>query len=819
MEFMPASIERMRLWIVIAGGLLILGILLFFAYARWQMRRVARDLPAKLGISIQQSTNGFTLSKSQGGHTLFTLHAAKVLQYRGGGRAELHDVSITLYGPDGSPADYIFGNDFEYDPAGVIQAKGEVRIDLQGLVGQGPAGANRASDEEENKHIVHVKTSDLVFDQKLGTADTNQQIEFRIADAAGSATGANFDTRAGTVILESDVALDSSVNGTPLSIRATHAQYDRAGQVLHLTRSRTEYRYGTGVSNEATVYFRDDGSAERVEAQGHVSIESGKRTITAQQASAYLDERSEPVRVTLERNVRYQSQDPLQQMQGSSDRGTLSFGPQASLRHARLAGAVSMDDRLIPPGSKSEKASDLKTIDRTLHAAQVDIDFSSAPDRRAQAQQVVATGNAAMDIHNTYVKSPPQDTSVRADRLLAILHGGSALTSLRGVGNARLMQLNSRGVTQTSSSDTLLMKFAPPSAKEKHARAGVEEGTGLQSSELQGNVVLVQKNGDKQDAKLGFTARAQRADYDAASQMVHLTGNPTVYDSNEDLAATEIEVNRSTGNAIAVGAVQVTLSNKPGTGKGSGPQGFGLGGSEPVHLVAARANLDRAKNLSLFYGSGAEKAKIWQGADYITAPILEISRLRQTLYAHGGTGAAVDAAFVSSADNTTRKVVPAEMKDRNPVVRISSNTLLYSDAEQKAVFRGGVVAEDASGSMRSDAMDVFFSSGRGAKLSVASQGRVTAPPMQRSGRQLERMVAQGHVRIELPGRLATGQELTYTIQQGRFVLVGNESEPPRLVDEVHGTVTGASLIFNDRDDSVFVSGGSSRAVTETRTAK
>jgi lipopolysaccharide export system protein LptA len=478
-----------------------------------------------------------------------------------------------------------------------------------------------------------------------------------------------------------------------------------------------------------------------------------------------------------------------------------------------------MVDRQTPAPIKAGKASDLKAVDRTLSAAQVDVDFSSTPDRRAQARQIVATGNAAIDIRNTYIKSPSEDSSVRADRLSAVLRGGTILTSLKGVGNARLTQLNSRGVTQTSSSDMLLMKFASPSVKGKPALAGTGEGTELQSSEQKGNVVLVQKSGNKQDAHPDFTARAQRVDYDAAAQMIRLTGNPTVSDSNEDLVATEIEVNRSTGNATAVGAVQVTFSNNLATGKGSGPQDLSLGGSEPVHLVATRAVLDRTKDLSTFYGSKGEKAKIWQGADSISAPVLEMSRLRRTLYAHGGTGDAVDGIFVGSAKDATRKAASAGTKSRNPVVRISSNTLLYSDAEQKASFRGGVVAEDPSGSMRSDAMDVFFSNGGGTKVSTASQGRAVGTTAQRAGGRVERMVAQGHVRIELPGRRASGQELTYTIQQGQFVLAGGESEPSRLVDEVHGTVTGASLIFNDRDDSVVVSGGPSRAVTETRTAK
>ena len=83
-----ASSENRRIALLIA---VILG---FFAYTRYKVSHFGRDLPGKLGVNIQQDANGFTFSKSQGGHTLFTLHASKLVQYKGGGRATLHDVSI-----------------------------------------------------------------------------------------------------------------------------------------------------------------------------------------------------------------------------------------------------------------------------------------------------------------------------------------------------------------------------------------------------------------------------------------------------------------------------------------------------------------------------------------------------------------------------------------------------------------------------------------------------------------------------------------------------------------------------------------------------
>jgi lipopolysaccharide export system protein LptA len=84
---------------------------------------------------------------------------------------------------------------------------------------------------------------------------------------------------------------------------------------------------------------------------------------------------------------------------------------------------------------------------------------------------------------------------------------------------------------------------------------------------------------------------------------------------------------------------------------------------------------------------------------------------------------------------------------------------------------------------------------------------------------VSKIVARGGVELEQPGRKGTGEELTYTSADGKFLLTGSSTAPPRLTDQVRGTVTGNALIFNDRDDSVVVSGGASKAVTQTRVAK
>src|SRR5579862_5108472 len=105
----------MRTMVLAAGGLLVIALVAFLAYARWKTRFILREIPQRLGANIQQEANGVTYTQARGGHTLFKLHASKVVQLKLGGRALLHDVQIELYGEDGNRVDRISGDEFEWD--------------------------------------------------------------------------------------------------------------------------------------------------------------------------------------------------------------------------------------------------------------------------------------------------------------------------------------------------------------------------------------------------------------------------------------------------------------------------------------------------------------------------------------------------------------------------------------------------------------------------------------------------------------------------------------------------------------------------------
>ncbi|MBW8869717.1 MAG: hypothetical protein JF563_02930, partial [Acidobacteriales bacterium] len=95
---MPVSISHLRRWFAGAAILVCVIIAGTYFYARHRVQNALKQVPGRIGIEIQQSAQGFTISKSDQGRTLFKLQASKAVQFKQGGHAELHDVTITLYG-------------------------------------------------------------------------------------------------------------------------------------------------------------------------------------------------------------------------------------------------------------------------------------------------------------------------------------------------------------------------------------------------------------------------------------------------------------------------------------------------------------------------------------------------------------------------------------------------------------------------------------------------------------------------------------------------------------------------------------------------
>jgi len=141
------------------------------------------------------------------------------------------------------------------------------------------------------------------------------------------------------------------------------------------------------------------------------------------------------------------------------------------------------------------------------------------------------------------------------------------------------------------------------------------------------------------------------------------------------------------------------------------------------------------------------------------------------------------------------------------VIRVRGGDLKYSEAERKAVMHGapgaGVVAETGTASVVSNDVELLL-------LPPGNHAGPDGAPA-----QVDRVTATGHVTVTSQGRRGTGERLVYSSETDEYVLTGTAANPPQMTDPAKGTVSGAALIFNSRDDSVSIEGGGRKTLTKT----
>ncbi len=844
---MRLTIQGLQRWIVVTGSLLLVLIAGLIIYGRNRFRHIEKDLPGRLGVNIQQTASGFSYTQTSQGHALFTLKASKEMQMKSG-HVLLHDVDVTLYGPPGSGrTDRIYGNDFDYDQKnGIITSQGEVNIELQGTASATPATPVSApAAGETTSNTIRVRTHGLTFLQKTGEATTTQQVEFQLPRAAGTAIGADYNSKTGVVILQSQVHITTSSNGKAAVVQAAHATLLRASDQALLVSPVVNYQTEEGSSDQATVWFRKDGTTEKIDAQGRVHMKTDNgATVDSEIAHILLDTKSQPTQADLGGGVRFASSAENETMHGSADNGTLLFasqsgnnGSQTALRHGEFRQTVSFEEDLsaLPkdPHGREQK---------TMHAEKVDVDFAPPePGGSVQARKVVGEGNPVLTTIEMPSKGPQQTTRLSGDELVALLDPGNTLRQLDGTGHTQVVQSATDGSHNTTKGDTLHATFmqqaAPtrpgesvaqaPASKSNSTRKAKKENQGprmettLAAATQDGHVVLTETPAKKPGSTTQpttLTGWAEHAEYHASDQILHLTGSPRIDDGESmQVAAERIDYHRDTQNAAAAGNVKATYTQqqKLGTPTQTAPT---MGGNGPVHVIADRAAMDHATNQNFFYGTRQKPARMWQDADSLLAPVIEIDRNQNLLKAWGentGNAPVVNANFTSSMG----------ANHEQSVVRVHSQTLIYSDKTRQGDFRGTVTAEQGDQIVHADDALLFLkpappSNKPGQGTSAQTQTPpATTPAASKQNSQLDHMIASGHVVFTQPGRKGDGEKLVYTADDGRYIMTGTESAPPRMWDRAHGTTTGAALIFNTQDDSVEVSGGKSSAVTETRARK
>jgi lipopolysaccharide transport protein LptA len=448
-------------------------------------------------------------------------------------------------------------------------------------------------------------------------------------------------------------------------------------------------------------------------------------------------------------------------MQGKAGRVVLEFASKNFLTKVHAEDNV----KLLQHQNPSIAPSSAQDLELTAQGMDFFMADYSHADEGSHLDRAETSGAAQITVHPA--AGSAQQTLVTAAKFEAHFDNSGQFTSVHGAPDARIVSQNPGEPDRVSTSRVVDAAFQP--------------GSGIQSIVQQGNVAYV--DGERK-------AWGDRARYTPTDQVLILTGSPRVADGGMTTTASSMRLNHATGDAFAEGDVKSTYSDlKPQ------PGGALLSSSSPIHVIARSMSVHGTSAIALYTGD----ARLWQDANAVEAQSIEFNRDRRSMVAVGSATSRTVSTVLVQAERSEGTSEPS-----TPIA-ITSTRLTYADNERKAHFDGDVTAKSSDVTITAKKMDAFLEARGPAKQSLTGAGK------------LEKIVAQDQVVITQPDRRATGDLLTYTASDDKFVLTGG---PPSIFDAEHGKITGVSLTFFRHDDRVLVEGNnSSPTVTQTRVAR
>ena len=826
---MPLHVYRLRRLLAATAVLLTLVVTGMYFYARSRATNVLKQIPGKIGYDIKQTASGFQFSKSDGKRTLFTVQASNVKEFKLDGNAELHNVSIVLYGRDSSRFDQIYGEDFAFNQkTGDVTAKGDVKIDLVA----NPAGL--ASPDQttprELKNPIHLKTHDLVFNKDSGNAMAAARVEFQTLQATGWAVGVKYEGKSNTLTLSSQIHV--VLNGPNAAvIEAEHGTITNDPREIILDHPCLSRVTGTVQSDRAVFYLGRDNQVERILATGNVTSESrtqdAKRlsvpanknsAVAAQPQPSQMRSRADQAEFLLQgrQNLLHTAimtghvhveETGAQPMQGEASRVIFDFAGQNELQKVHALDGVRLTQNAVAENKPGARGIATGPQDFDLTASAIDFTVvhghilehavTSGPAQitivqagQAQEKPQADRANPAPALPHRFGAQRTVVTAGQFQAQFASSDGRNHLASVHGAPDARIVNSTPGQPDRVSSSERVDGSFLP--------QGGIDFIT------QQGNVAYT----DGQQPEKRIQAWANSARYTPTDQMLVLTGSPRVANGGMATTAKTFRINRSTGDALAQDDVKSTYSELK-----EQPDGALLASSSPIHVTAQSMTANNNPGFALYSGA----ARLWQDANIIEAPTILFDRDRRFVTAQGTQTQPVQTILVpakktegartASAKRTAGKPPKGASLSGSSPISITAAKLTYADSERRVHYEGGVTAQSSDFTASAETVDAYLLS-----RTQTSNNQSFAGPG-----QLDRMVALGKIVIQQPKRRAEGQKLVYTAADDKFVLTGG---PPSIFDAEQGKITGVSLTFFRADDRVLVEGAASTpVVTQTRVAR
>ena len=732
-----------------------------YLHRQWVAHVERKKAPPPLAENQERQSIGLKVSKNEGDRTVFTVQASKSTDLKGVDISLLEDVKVTVFGKLGDRHDVIHTHSCRYAKTnGGIECSGDVQIDLQSAADAARAQGNSAG----NPNLIHVETSAVTFNRESGKVETSQPVKFTLPDGDGEGVGATYFSEDGVLRLEKNVRVTLRETG-PLAV----------GKKQNAPPSDVVLR---GTSLEM------GKQSGKVVLAGPTTATTPTQELSAGQLTVVLDEQNRPQTLLAEPGRLNQTPEVVAHGgKGATGAGTL----QADLMKAELApegwvrtinaegnvhgksenGEVQADSGTVEMWPRVNQAK-LLTLRGNVHVNQRDPKTGTGRKLVTTALQMSFAGgkpgepnpvqHAETLDHGTmeWNDTATSQSKLGADKLAVDFAAAGKAKDLLAMGNVETQRELKDRPTQTATA--------------ANGDAQLDTGGAWTQMTLRGNVHM--KEGDR-------SADAQQAVFARGAQTTLLTGQAIVRDENSETRAARITFHQDTGEIEAEGKVR---STDLGTKKDS------IQLSPVPSNVSAEHMVGNSKTGRALYTG---HARLWQGPSVMEADAIELLRDKRVLNANGN----VRAVFPKQGNDAK--------KTKDSVIwHISSGTLTYWDAENRAHLEKNVVVQSDSERMRGPVLDLYFT--RDGQATNASEGTS----------KISRAVGTGGVEVQQGDRRGTAEQGVYTADDDKFVLSGGT---PTLYDAEEGKTTGRELTFNIADDTIIVdSGNGTRTLTKHR---
>ena len=381
------------------------------------------------------------------------------------------------------------------------------------------------------------------------------------------------------------------------------------------------------------------------------------------------------------------------------------------------------------------------------------VDVRFGPDG-ATVNGLTVRESVALTLPGTAAEPPRTITSAT---LTATAEGGASLTAARFVDNVEYREAPKGGAARVVRARTMDAATAPGLGAMTDARfegaVRFEEG---------------QTRGASGQARY-FVGR-RRIELDGVDQS---TGqSPRVTDGQVAIDAAHIDITEEPRRIGATGNVRSVMTPSPAApdaAAGSPKRAGMLEKDQPVYATSAALDYDRAARLAVYTAEAPAQARLWQGDTTIQANRLTVDDATGNLSATGKVATAFPIEERDATSGQTR---------RTPSIG-SADEFRYEDAARTARYTGGAHLAGPQGDLRAARIELFLAS---------------------EANQLERLEAETSVTMHDATRTVAGDRLTYTEDDGRYLVVGS---PVKVVADCRET-TGRTLTFFRSTNNITV---------------